>query len=118
MNGLTITGVTFPATLSAEWELLGSGDFNGDGTADLFWYNTTSGVVAVWAMSGGTIASSGNVAGFPLDVEIVQVADTNGDGKPDLVIRNTTTGLVSVSVATIGTLSTGVQLPTDWEAQN
>ena len=68
-------------------------------------------------MSGGTIASSGNVGSFPLNVKIVRVEDTNGDGGPDLVLMNTTTGEISVALASIGTSSTGVMLPNDWEIQ-
>ena len=59
-------------------------DFNGDGTTDILWMNTSSGNIALWYMSGnGTVLSSiglGNVAGWT-----PMVGDFNGDGIADIL---------------------------------
>src|SRR6266542_2194511 len=59
-------------------------DFNGDGSSDILWQNTSSGNVALWFMSAsGTVQSSvglGNAAGWT-----PMVGDFNGDGIADIL---------------------------------
>jgi len=46
------------------WSIVGTGDFDGDFKSDILWHDT-SGNVAIWRMSGGTILQSlslGNVS--------------------------------------------------------
>jgi hypothetical protein len=42
----------------------GSGDFNGDGYADILWQDT-SGQAAIWEMNGTNVIGSGAVGGNP-----------------------------------------------------
>jgi len=48
---------------------MNAGDFDGDGTDDLLWRNI-NGSVAIWFMSGGTIAGTA-FYGVPQSWEIV-----------------------------------------------
>ncbi|KJU84172.1 hypothetical protein MBAV_003635, partial [Candidatus Magnetobacterium bavaricum] len=49
-----------------EWEFKKSGDFNGDGKADILWQNTETGDVTVWLMDGVAISDKGYVVmGMP-----------------------------------------------------
>jgi hypothetical protein len=34
----------------------GAGDYNGDGTTDLFWFNTGNGTTGIWFMDGTTVS--------------------------------------------------------------
>jgi hypothetical protein len=85
---------TFLNTLSSQ---SGNHDFNGDGMADLLWWNKLTGEVGIWFMNGITptnnkmIAASGD-----LNWEIVGVGDFNNDGKVDILWRNKTNGGVVV----------------------
>jgi hypothetical protein len=87
MNGLTITSVGFPGSASTEFEIVGVGDVNGDGKADLVWRNTSDGNTAVWLMNGATILSTGFPGGVPLAWQLVGAGDVNGDGKADVIWR-------------------------------
>jgi hypothetical protein len=42
------------------------GDVTGDGTADLIWRENSSGAVAVWPMSNGTVGFASVVGGAPI----------------------------------------------------
>lgn len=53
------------------WNLAAMGDYNGDGTEDLLWRNTTSGEVGFWAMREGQIAGWQSLAVVPLDWQII-----------------------------------------------
>jgi hypothetical protein len=44
------------------WVIAETGDFNGDGKADILWRNATTGDVAIWFMNGLQVSSSAIVA--------------------------------------------------------
>jgi hypothetical protein len=100
--------------------MAGTGDLNGNGTADIVWRNTSTGEVALWLMNGTTIASSGFPGGVSLNWQIAQVGDVNADGKADVIWRNRTSGGVAVwlmnglAIASVGFPGTA---PTEWEIQ-
>ncbi len=65
------------------WSLAGMGDMDGNGTDDLIWRHNVLGEVAVWRMSGASVAAS---AGYAASTawRPFQVADFNGDGRADI----------------------------------
>ena len=66
MDGNTlIGGGTVSPNPGPSWKQVGSGDFNGDGHADILFQNTSSGQVAIWEMNGTTIVGCGTVASNP-----------------------------------------------------
>jgi hypothetical protein len=86
MNG---TGVLNPSAALVgkvaypKWTIIGLGDFNGDGHADVLWRDT-SGDLAIWEMNGTQIINSGFVATVT-GWSVFGIGDFNGDGKADLL---------------------------------
>ena len=91
---LSDTGLEGP-----DWNVVGVGDFNGDGMPDLVWQNNANGLRIVRFMDGVTDGDSMPLSlpgvAWP-DWRIAKIGDFNADGKPDIVLQNVTSGRVTV----------------------
>lgn len=91
-NSLTrAPAIALPSVADPDWKLIGTLDFNGDASPDLFWQNLSTGQVSLWRMTGTAIAQAEQLVG----IDRVQpgwraagFADFNGDGHDDIVWRN------------------------------
>jgi hypothetical protein len=72
------------------------GDLDGNGTADVVWRNTTSGVVAAWLLSGSSPVSSTFFKGVPAEWTLAQLGDVDGNGTADVIWHNGASGAVAV----------------------
>jgi hypothetical protein len=73
-----------------DWQIVGTGDFNGDGRADLLWRGS-DGTVRDWLgqENGAFVGNVANLnAGSPTDWQIVGTGDFNGDGRSDILWRS------------------------------
>lgn len=125
LNGSSLTGGGFVFggnVIPTDFQIEGSGDFSGDGRADIMW-RATDGRVAVSTLNGTSITGGGFVAGgvqIPLDWSMTGVADFNGDGKADMLWHGqdgraaiwTMDGSTLVSAVA---LNGGAAIPTDWQ---
>ncbi len=70
-------------------------DFNGNGTSDLLWRNSTTGQVYVMPMLGGVVQAGSVVWTEPNPAwQIVGTGDFDSDGKSDILWWNSSTGRV------------------------
>ena len=91
-KGLEIDGASnlYFADSGKKWQIVGVGDFDGDGASGLSWRNATTGANQVWR--SGNSATQLVVAAAPAAWKLQGVGDFDGDGHSDLFWRNATTG--------------------------
>jgi hypothetical protein len=90
MQGATHTGSASLLTVTdLLWQIVGTGDFDGDGWPDILWRSYGSGGKnGVWYMQGATrLASAYLTAVTDLNWQIVGTGDFNRDGWPDILWR-------------------------------
>ena len=111
MNGTTFIGSVSLGTLATSWNIMGVGDFNGDGKADILWQHT-SGARSIWLMNGTVHTSSVSLGTVDNHWNIVGSGDFNGDGKADILWQHTSgarsiwlmNGTVHTSSVSLGTV--------------
>ena len=100
LNGTTAIGggTISNNAFGADWKIVGSGDFNGDGKTDLVWQNQFTDVAEIQFLNGNTATGGGVIANSPFGAgwDIMAVGDFNSDGKADLVWQNQSSGLVEL----------------------
>ncbi|WP_143131993.1 VCBS repeat-containing protein [Methylobacterium sp. 174MFSha1.1] len=101
MDGLATkpesSGLTSVQVTDTNWRIVGSGDFNGDGKADIVWQygnaangaDPLNGATDIWTMTGTTVLSEG-VTSLVAGTDrwgVAGIGDFNGDGIADLLFR-------------------------------
>jgi hypothetical protein len=96
MDGTAILGSEgyFRTVADPNWKIVGTGDFDGDGRADILWRNSSTGENYLYPMNGTTIlGTEGYLRTVPDQNWRVQATgDYDGDGKADVLWRNAGTG--------------------------
>jgi hypothetical protein len=108
MNGSTITSsasLTYQGkaiTPNSTWSVAGIGDFNGDGTSDILWRQSTTGALADWSMNGSTITSSASLTSQGKAVtpdstwSVAGIGDFAGNADADILWRQSSTGSLAM----------------------
>lgn len=74
--------------VGTDWHILGTGDFDGDGRADILWRHDGDGVTWLWQMNGTAITGGGYVASVDASWSVLAVRDFTGDGRTDILWRH------------------------------
>jgi len=94
---------------------VGTGDFDGDGRAEIVLYEPTTGTVELWGLLGDQLGPVAVTEGQP-GSELEAVADFNADAIPDLLWRDPATGALEIwtirdlsvaSVSPLGAVASG-----------
>lgn len=107
--------------MPSNWQVAGSGDFNGDGQSDLLWRENASGSIIEWlGQADGTFAYNA-AANASVSVAWIlwDTGDYNGDGRDDLLLRNPASGVVTDYIAQsdgsfLPNNAASYALPTSW----
>ncbi|HPK70420.1 MAG TPA: carboxypeptidase regulatory-like domain-containing protein [Vicinamibacterales bacterium] len=75
----------FVATVDISYDIVGTGDFDGDGKADLLWRNPAIGDLWLWRMNGAEVLGQSYVDTVDLSYAIRGLGDVNGDLKADVI---------------------------------
>jgi 6-phosphogluconolactonase (cycloisomerase 2 family) len=78
-------GHEFPA-VPATFQIRGTGDFDGDGDADILWRHV-DGLVVTWEMQGGNLLATHSLPQVPNNFAIAGTGDFDGDGDSDILWR-------------------------------
>ncbi|MFC5358798.1 FG-GAP-like repeat-containing protein, partial [Azospirillum himalayense] len=119
LDGFTIAQGSGAVGVSpgTEWTVQATGDFDGDGKADLFYRNTRTGDVGLWMMDGTQLRRAELVSSLPGEWVPAVTGDFNGDGQSDILWRNTQTAEVGMWDMDDGKLRKAAafgQIDADW----
>jgi uncharacterized protein (DUF427 family) len=93
MNGTTPTATPVIQQVPADWQVITTGDFSGNGMDDLLWEyenpnnpsDPNNGQVAIWMMNGPTPVSEQVIQQVPANWHAIATGDFSGNGMADIV---------------------------------
>ena len=87
-GGFAANWTNASASVGSEWQVVGTGDFNGDNRDDVLWRNN-NGVVTEWlgTVGGGLSNNASAAVGVSSSWQVAGTGDFNGDGKTDVLWR-------------------------------
>jgi uncharacterized protein (DUF608 family) len=97
---VNFTPNVYQGYVSLGWTLAGTGDFDGNGNADLLWFNAATRTATVWSSTGANFTPNTFQASVGSGWSIAGVGDFDGDGKADLVWKNGNTITIWTSIWT------------------
>jgi len=127
IDGAAVTAASGFTSAQADptWQVVGTGDVNGDGRSDILWRKTGGGPgtgnVVAWLMNGAMVSSVGSPGAVGSEWNVQGLGDLDGDGRDDILWRDTSGGstyvwfMAGASVLSSG--FTGAYGDTTWTIQ-
>ena len=92
-----------PGSHPAGYNVVGVGDFTGNGTSDILWQNPTTGDVDEWQINNGQWAASVDLGSHPgSGWQIAGTGDFFGNGTDDILWTNSSGGQVQTDIWELG----------------
>ena len=99
----TVTGPTSvtnyyypPYSVSATTNVIGTGDFDGDGTTDLLLLDTATNGYWIWRFLNGQVADQGTTQTPSSGWSFAATGDFDGDGRTDILWRQSPAGTIGI----------------------
>lgn len=110
MNGFNFLSTAWLAPIwwdMPNWQIVGTGDFDGDGKTDILWWNASTGQLGIWFMNGTSFKYYQDISYIVTDTnwQVAGVGDFNGDGKADILWRDQSTGQVGIWLMDAATIA-------------
>jgi len=88
---------TVKTRVKKEWQIVGSGDYNGDGLSDVLCHNASENKFDIWTMQDDRSYESEILPDdFGSDAAVVASGDFDGDGMSDILWRDQASGDVDI----------------------
>ena len=120
MSNATVGAVVNLFIEPAQWQVQGTGDFNGDGSSDILFRNVETGEFVQWLMSNGQVVGAPALFAEPAEWQVRGIGDFNGDGTSDILWNNVKTGEFAewlMSNATVGAVVNLFTEPAEWQVR-
>jgi len=107
------------ASMPPGWMIIGSGDVDGDGKADLIFRNVSetsgNGGIAYWRMNGSTVTYRSPLFSMSPSYHEAAIGDFNGDGRTDILWTNGTSLVLWLSTGSRFTQQSVGDYPAGWQ---
>jgi hypothetical protein len=124
-NAAVTSGPVLGSGAPSQWQLVGVGNFEGNGTDDILWENQSTALVGAWVITAGSNYSAPTVTGweglgYATSGWALVASGDLGNGTADVLWENNSTGVVEAwiisngAVASTPTLSTASP-PSQWQ---
>jgi hypothetical protein len=119
MSGTTITQSVDFGTVPLTWSIAGIGDFDGNGSEDLLWRDT-SGNVGVWLLNGTKVLSTAVLGNVPLNWKIAATGDYGGTGMSNILWTDSAGDVAAwfMNGTTVSSVTTYGNVGTAWSVQS
>jgi hypothetical protein len=86
MNGTSFIASAVLPNPGKQWSAIGTGDFNGDGNADIL-FQKDNGTPMIWEMNGTSITTTATFPNPGAPYTAIGTSDFNGDGMADILFQ-------------------------------